>query len=66
MNRTYMFDKIVNYSPGVEQYFREKIAKELQEMDLTDAQFISPDWYASALRTRMACVSVALKGLPNE
>ncbi len=51
------------YTALAEAYWREKIAKEIQAMDISEAKTISPDWYAATSRMRMACAAVARGGL---
>ena len=46
-----------------EAYWRETIAKEIMTIDLSDGKEISSDWYASALRTRTVCATIAKVGL---
>lgn len=42
-----------------EEELRKKIAKEIMELDLSEAKEISSDWFASAIRTRMICAIIA-------
>ena len=46
-------------NPIAEAYWRALIAKEIMDADFSDAREISSDYYASALRTRMACAAIA-------
>lgn len=46
-------------NPIAEAYWRALIAKEIMDADLSEAKEVSSDYYASALRTRMVCASIA-------
>lgn len=42
-----------------EAYWREKIAKEIESIDISEAKEISSDWYGASSRMRMVCAIVA-------
>lgn len=41
-----------------EAYWREKIAKEIEAIDLFEAKQISSDWYAASSRMKMVCLAI--------
>jgi hypothetical protein len=42
-----------------EQEIRERIANEIEALDLTEAKDISSDWFAASIRMRTVCAIIA-------
>lgn len=48
-----------------EQELREKIATEIESINLDEAKTISSDWFGASVRMRMVCASIARIGLES-
>lgn len=42
-----------------EAYWRAKIAKEIEDIDISEAKQISADWYAATARMKLVCTLIA-------